>query len=124
MDALHPGGLDNEFVLLRKSGQAFGLFKMRPDLSQPGLARGWLYFRKQADYASDSIRKGFRAILKETGGQQAFKRLSIPVSHQEPGLAAFLEAVGFRQDGVLREALYLHGGYHDVAMYSILMDQL
>ncbi len=123
MDALHPKGLDPELILQRKNGDAFGLFKLRPDRI-PGLATGWLYMRDDADYASDAVRKGFKAILKETGGQQSIRRLIVPAAPWEQGLKDFLKAVGFGACGVQREALYLHGKYHDVTFYELLVEQL
>ena len=123
MDSLHPRGIEHELMLIRKNGEPFGLLKVRPE-RLAGCAQGWIYMRDEADYASEAIRKGFRAILKEAGGQQDIRRLSVPVSAKEKGLAAFLEAAGFRREGVLREALYLHGGYHEVAVYSVGVDSL
>jgi radical SAM protein with 4Fe4S-binding SPASM domain len=123
MDSLHPRGIDHELILIRKTGEPFGLLKIRPERIAQA-AGVWIYFRDEADYASDAIRRGFRAILKEAGGQHALRRLTVPVSPKERGLAAFLEAVGFVQEGVLREALFLHGEYHDVALYGIATDRL
>ena len=124
MEALHPGGVEQEFVLQRRSGEAFGLFKLRPERTMPGIVRAWLHFRSDKDYVLDANRKGFRAILKETSTSQMFKRLLVPVSHQEAALGTFLEAVGFTNAGVQREALYLHGRYHDVKIYTLTVDTL
>jgi len=118
MDSLHPRGIDHELVLVQRDGAAFGLFKIRPDRS-PGAAQAWIYMCDEAHYASQEVRKGFRTILTEAAKQQALRTLTVPVSPAEPGLGAFLEAVGFAKEGVLREALYLHGQYHDVTVYSI-----
>lgn len=117
MEALHPQGIEQELVLLHRDGTPFGLLKLRPD-RLPGNALGWLYMRKETDYASDTIRKGFRAILDEAGGQQAVRRVTVPVAPWEQGLAAFLEATGFTRQGAQREALYAHGRYHDVAVFT------
>ncbi len=123
MDALHPRPIETELILTRRNGEAFGLLRLRPELL-PGTATAWIFMRDPADYASDTVRKGFRAILKEAGGQQAIRRLMTPVSSKEAGLRAFLESAGFTQAGVQREALYLHGAYHDVAVYTIATDVL
>ena len=118
MDSLHPRSIDQEMILIRKDGSPFGLLKIRPE-HIPGAAMAWIYMRDEADYASDSIRKGFRAILKEVWGQQPIKRVLVPVSAHEPGLVAFLEAVGFKRAGALRQALFLHGKYGDVDIYGV-----
>jgi radical SAM protein with 4Fe4S-binding SPASM domain len=123
MDALHPRGIEQELLLVRKDGEPFGLLKVRPELSE-GIARAWIHMRNEGDYASDSIRKGFRAILKEASGQQAIRRLLVPVSAKERGLAGFLESVGFAHEGTLREAMYLHGVYHDITLYGIATNAL
>ena len=121
MDSLHPRGIDHELMLIRKDGTPFGLFKIRPERF-PGTATAWLYMRDEADYASEAVRKGFRAILQEAGGQQSIKRLTAPTSPNERDLQGFLEAIGFMRTGTQREALYLHGAYHDVTFYSAVLD--
>jgi len=123
MDSLHPRGIDQELMLLRKDGTPLGLFKVRPDRI-PGAAQAWVYLDDENDYAADTIRKGFRALLKEASGQQAIRRLTVPTAPWENALQTFLEAVGFTREGMLREALYLHGRYHDVTVFSIAADTL
>lgn len=118
MDALHPTGIDQEMILVKKSGSSFGLVKLRPE-REPGAAQAWVFMKDEADYASDEVRKGFRAILKEAGGQQSIRRLTIPAAAHETGLQAFLEAVGFTREGTLREALFVHDAYHDVHLFGI-----
>lgn len=120
MDALHPRGTEQELMLIRRNGEPFGLFKIRPE-PLPGAAQGWIYLHSEADYASESVRKGFRAIIEEAGAQQAVSRLTVSAAPHESGLRAFLEAVGFEHVGDMREALYLHGGYHDVAVYRLAL---
>ena len=123
MDALHPAGHDQEMVLIKKDGTAFGLIKLRPDRVQ-GAAQGWLYMHDEADYAADDVRKGFRALLKEAGGQQSIRRLVIPASAPETSLQKFLEGIGFGREGTLRESLFVHDTYHDVHLYGIATDRL
>jgi hypothetical protein len=123
MDSLHPRGIDQELVLLRKNGDPFGLLKVRPD-RLPGVAHAWLFMREETDYASDSVRKSFRAILREAGGQQAIKRLLIPAAQYETALQDFVAAIGGTREGILREALYSHGQYRDVSLFAITTDNL
>ncbi|HEO70786.1 MAG TPA: SPASM domain-containing protein [Candidatus Hydrogenedentes bacterium] len=124
MDSLHPQGVDQELMLLRKEGSPFGMLKLRPG-ELAGLAHGWVYMHDPADYASEAIRKGFRFILKEAAsGQDVFRQLLVPAGPSETALADFLRAVGFQQVGVCRDGLYLHGRYHDVALYAVQVDAL
>ncbi len=123
MDSLHPRGIEHEFMLLRKNGDPIGLLKIRPD-RVPGAAWAWIYLREEGDYAAEPIRRSFKAILKEAAGQQSVRRLLVPVTPSEPGLAEFLDAVGFAREGVQRDALYLHGAYHDVAICAAALDRL
>ena len=118
MDSLHPNKLEQELILTRRDGTPFGLFKLKP-APCPQTAQGALYMRDENDYAAESVRKGFRAILKEASAQQAVRALTIPAAVHEHALAAFLEALGFTRAGVQCEALYLHGAYHDVALYTL-----
>ncbi|MDZ4859361.1 MAG: SPASM domain-containing protein [Candidatus Hydrogenedentes bacterium] len=123
MDALHPSPGEQEMILIKKDGSAIGLIKLRPD-RLPGAAQGWLYLHNEVDYAADDVRKGFRALLKEAGGQQAIRRLTIPAAAYETGLQTFLEAIGFAREGTLRETLFVHDKYHDVHLYGIATDRL
>lgn len=123
MDALHPSGVDQEMILVKRGGEPFGLVKLRPE-REPGAAQAWVYMHEAADYAADDIRKGFRNILKEAGGQQSIRRLTIPAAVYEEELQRFLEAVGFRREGTLREALFVHDAYHDVHIYGISTAEL
>lgn len=124
MDSLHPRGIDQELVLIRKDGTPFGLLKVRPD-RMPGLALAWVYLCDEADYAAEGVRKSFRFILKEAGTQQqGLRRLIVPATPFEKPLETFLESVGFERAGVQREALYLHGAYHDVTLFAIGMENL
>lgn len=123
MDALHPSGVDQEMILIKKDGTALGLIKLKPDRT-PGAAQGWIYFHNEADYADDTVRKGFRALLKEAGGQQQIRRVTVPAGAYETGLQKFLEASGFTKEGTLREALFVHDAYHDVHLYGLSTDKL
>jgi len=122
MDALHPRPLEQELLVLRKSGAPFGLLRLRPDRF-PGVVQGWVYFRSPADYASSSVRKSFRFMLGEAAAQQDMRRLIVPVGPEDPGLADFLLATGFRHIGVQRESLYLHGQYRDLDLYLLEVRQ-
>ena len=122
MDSLHPRAYENELVLTRKNGTPFGLLKVRPD-RYPGTAHAWIYMRDEADYTSESIRTSFRTLLREMGNQHELHRLTVPAGPAEDALAAFLQAVAFRCEGIQREALYLHGRYHDVRTFGITLDR-
>ncbi len=118
MDALHPSGIEQEMILVKRTGESFGLIKLRPE-REPGAAQAWLYMHDPADYNADDVRKGFKAILKEAGGQQSIRRVTVPAADYEGDLQGFLEAVGFTREGALREALFVHDAYHAVHVYGI-----
>jgi uncharacterized protein len=118
MDALHPRGMDRELMLVRRNGEPFGLLKMRPDKT-PGLAHVSLFMRDERDFAADAVRKSFKTILKEVGGQQTFRRMMVPAAEHETALQGFLESLGFVREGTWRQALFLHGRYRDVHAYTI-----
>lgn len=130
MDSLHPQGVEQEMMLIRRDATPLGLLKLRPN-GFPNAAMVWVYLRKEADYADQDIRKGFRNLLKEAAGiqtdaagQSALRRIIVPALESEKGLQAFLEATGFEKAGVLREAVYIHRQRTAVALYAIDLDQL
>lgn len=117
MDSLHPRGYEHEFMIVQKNGTPIGLFRVRPELP-PGTATAYFWLRDSAGYADKAIQRSFREILSEAAGQQAIRRLLTPVSSFDAGLPIFLESIGFNPVGTQREALYLHGTYHDVDIYA------
>ncbi len=120
MDALHPQGQQQELMLIHRDGTPFGLFRVRPERVK-GAAEVAIYFRNEADYASDAVRKGIQTLIKQAGSQQELRRLTASVGTSETGLQQFLEALGFQKEGTLREALFLHDAYHDVHLYGITL---
>ncbi len=121
MDALHPRGIDQEFVIVRKNGRAMGLIKVRPDRF-PGTAQAWLYLRDPKDYANGRIQRSLAKLIEQAAGQQNIRRLLVPAGPKDEGLSALLEAADFTHAGNLRQALFLHGTYHDVALHSKTID--
>jgi uncharacterized protein len=118
MDALHPQGQQQELMLIHPDGTPFGLFRVKPERVK-GAADLAIYFRNDEDYGADRIRKGIQTLIKQAGGQQDLRRLTTSVTDAETGLQQFLEALGFKREGTLREALFLHDAYHDVHLYGI-----
>jgi radical SAM protein with 4Fe4S-binding SPASM domain len=121
MDSVHPRGYEHELVLVRKTGKPFGLLKIRPEHTQ-GTALAWIYFRDSKDYGVESVRTSFRRILNELAGQQTLRKLMIPVGPSDEGLADFLKGLDFQSGGVLREALFQHGAYHDVEVFTASLE--
>ncbi len=117
MDALHPRAIEQELVLLRKNGDPFGLVRLSPN-HLPGTANVGLYFRDEEDYANEGARRSFRHMLQEMAAQQGVQSLIAQAGPKEDALAEFLQAIGFDACGVQREALYLHGEYHDVRVFT------
>ncbi|MFP4172611.1 MAG: SPASM domain-containing protein [Candidatus Hydrogenedentota bacterium] len=116
MDALHSQMIEQEFMLIRRNGDPFGLFRVRPE-SISGAAMAWIWMAGETDYNASSVQKGFRALLKQASSQQEIQRVAIPVLRREAPLAGFLQALDFEHAGVIREAVYLHGAYEDVDLY-------
>ncbi|HDP34431.1 MAG TPA: GNAT family N-acetyltransferase [Candidatus Hydrogenedentes bacterium] len=118
MDALHPRGMEQEFVLTRPNGAPCGLLRARPATTIRGLAWAWLYMRDKKAYEESGVRRALRTLLTEMKRSQQLAQILTPVTSAETGLATCLEALGFKRLGVRRQALYLHGKYHDVSIYS------
>ncbi len=123
MDAAHPSLDVQEMVLTKTDGTAFGLVRLQPEMLD-GVVRARVYLRHEADYADESIRKGFRGLLKEALGHQSLRRALAPAGAHDASLRSFLEGSGFTRIGVEREGLYLHGRYLDVWHYEAVSDEL
>ena len=120
MDALHPQSFEQEMVLTRRDGTPFGLLRLAPGRTLETADVG-LFMRDEADYASEDIRQGFKLALGEAGKEQNLRNVIVRALEQEAGLRAFLEALGFVHVGIMREAVYLHGGYYDLHVYALSM---
>lgn len=119
MDALHPMGLEHELVVTKKDGTPIGLFKIRPT-KEKGAGVAWLYIHDARLYESDDVRKGFRTLLEQAHGLYGVRCVLMPAAERETGLQTFLNAVGFEKIGVQRDALYVHGAYHDIGLFRIV----
>ncbi len=121
MDALHPQGVDQEFMLVRRSGEPLGLFRVRP-AALPHTAEAWLWLRNEEDYTDGGVRSGLQNLLKEASQQQAISRVTVPALQRETGLNALMRALDAEHAGTIREGCFLHGGYEDVQVYLLRLD--
>ena len=118
-DALHPRPWLMELALIRPGNdRPIGLLRLMPH-RLPATLWALLYLRNPADYAHSGTRRGLRDLLDATLRDRAVRGILVPVGPWDEGLAACLEAIGFTRLGALREALFLHGGYHDVAVFAL-----
>jgi len=119
MDSLHPRTLEQEFMLLRKTGEPMGLMRLRP-ATLPGSAMLWLYLHAgERAYGDDTVRRSFKFLLEEACKQQALASILVPVGPFDVGLEGFLESVGFSPCGTQRSSLYLRGMEHDVGIWIL-----
>lgn len=116
MDSIHPRGIEQELMAVSRRGEPIGLLKIRPE-PRTNLARVWVYLRDSRHYADPGLRRSFGRILAEAAGHEAFSTLLAAAGPGDPGLGAFLEALGFQHAGTEREALFLHDAYHDIELY-------
>ena len=92
---------------------------MRP-VPLPGTMMLWVHFRNNSDYTDASIQKSFRSIIDElTEQSNDIKTVITPVAPGDADLDTFLSALGFIKTGTQREALYLHGKYSDITLYTL-----
>jgi hypothetical protein len=126
MQALHPSGNEVEMILTQRDGTPSGLLRIQPGALE-GAAMAWLYLRKPAYYESGDFRKGLRFLFQQAGNAGSLSgagALLIPAGPQEAGLRGLLESLGAARAGAQREALYLHGTYHDVDLYLLKLSAL
>ena len=116
-DSLHPRDYENELIILGKNRAPAGLLKVRPERFSQA-ARVWIYLHRTTDYADHALQKAFQSLLADLGARQSIRRITVPVGPKEADLGTFLQRVGFIREGVEREALYLHGQYHDVCIFG------
>lgn len=120
MDSLHPRGIEQELMIVSKRNEPLGLLKLRPE-PKTSISRVWFFLADPAGYGESGLRKSFGHILKEAAGQAPFSTLITAVGPGDPGLAGFLEALGFNHIGSERAALFVHDAYHDLEIYALRM---
>ncbi len=122
MDALHPQGADQEFMLMRRDGgQPMGLLRVRL-AAVPETADAWLWLKDEKDYTDSGVQKGLQHLLKEASQQQAISRVTVPALERETGLNVLMSALNAEHAGTVREGCYLHGAYEDVQIYLLRLD--
>jgi RimJ/RimL family protein N-acetyltransferase len=120
MDSLHPRGIEQELMIVSRRNEPLGLLKLRPE-QRLGMARVWFFLKDPAGYGDSGLRKSFGHILKEAAGQTTFSTLVAAAGPGDPGLAEFLESLGFTRAGTERQALFVHDAYRDVEVYTLRM---
>jgi len=118
MDSLHPRDYEQEYVITRANGTAFGLLRIRPD-KLPGTAWAWLYFRDPEDKQAAAALKAMRRVLLEAGTAQGIHTVLLPTGPKDTGLAGLLDRSGLLRGGSLRDALYLHGAWYPVGIHRL-----
>ncbi|MBI1320851.1 MAG: SPASM domain-containing protein [Candidatus Hydrogenedens sp.] len=122
MDAVHPLPFEQELVVIDAKGDALGLLRLRPD-AIAGLATAWVFLHNPLHYAAGSVRRGFKALLREIAKQDTgIRRVRVPTGPKDEALRGFLAAAGFEPLGSQREALYLHGAYHPVEWLGLTLE--
>lgn len=121
MDSLHPRGIEQELMIVSRRNEPLGLLKLRPE-PRLNAARLWIFLADPAGYGDNGLRKSFREIIAQASGTADLSSLIAPAGPGDPGLGAFLEAVGFKRVGTERQALFLHDAWHDLDIYALRRD--
>ncbi len=120
MEALHPRENVRFFILHEGDERPIGVVRIEPHVL-PGTLQLSLYVHPADLYRRRAFQRSIRGVLQQLTLSYAatgIRRLLIPAADHEEELKRFLAAVGLQPAGVLREALFLHGRYHDVQVFE------
>ncbi len=68
-------------------------------------------------------REAARLIIEHGFGQLNLHRIYCGTSEENIGMQKLADALGFKQEGILREAMFKNGGYKNIFLYGILKDE-
>ncbi|HWX95917.1 MAG TPA: GNAT family protein [Solirubrobacteraceae bacterium] len=78
------------------------------------------YWLAQGEEGSGTMTQAVSALVDHAFGEWRLNRVEIRVDVENVRSRALAERLGFQQEGTLRQAMRLDGGYHDDALYAML----
>lgn len=120
---MYPGPMPRElYFLIEKEDQPIGMVALQ----------NIKWYNRKAEITIVIVpkfqKRGFGTqalsfIMEFAFHQLNFHRLEAEVYDYNQGSIRLLEKLGFTKEGVLREAKYADGKYHDIIRYGILKDE-
>lgn len=78
------------------------------------------YWLKESLQGTGIVTKSAKRLIEYTFSNMNINRIIIKVRNENDKSKAIPIRLGFKKEGVLREALYHSGRYHDVVLFSLL----
>ncbi|MFP4458158.1 MAG: GNAT family N-acetyltransferase [Candidatus Zixiibacteriota bacterium] len=117
---VHPGDISREVRFkIEKNGEVVGEASIH-DIRWYN-RKGTLSIILAKEYHGMGIgKKASLAIMQHAFDAMNFHRLEAEAVEYNPKSKNLLEALGFRKEGIMREAKYFEGKYHSVIKFGIL----
>jgi RimJ/RimL family protein N-acetyltransferase len=124
-DALHrssedPASLAPRFVVELKAGRTpigvVGYFNSYTALDSIDV---WYVITLLEERGKGYGKEAVRLLVDYVFAHTTVERVGATSDVENPGSTGLLRSLGFRDEGVLKRALYHHGGWHDVAIFGI-----
>ena len=115
-----PASLAARYIVERRSdGRSIGMvghYTAHPVLS---IVDVWYVLGDPAARGQGFGREAVGLLVTELFRTLTVERIGATCDDENVPSARLLEGLGFRQEGLLRSALFHHGGWHDVRVYGI-----
>ena len=111
-----------EFMMLDRDNQPLGVVRLRPNVPWRN-AEIAILFSDPELLAKKSTRTAARTMLRNLFKVQGLNRLFAYSMVSEPEYNELYEAIGFQEEGTIRDCIWHRGTFHDVKVFGLLADE-
>lgn len=107
-------------VIQVEGGDAIGLMGLRGISTRSRRAEIWMNLADKTPERVNHGRDALAALTRHAFEGMNLNRLWTEAAVQQHALQSIFEEIGFRREGILREAFYRRGGYRDTCVMGLL----
>ncbi len=105
-----------------KSDKIIGLIEYHKANYYTGLEAGYIIYKK-GDRGKGYLSEAFKIFTSFLFGIKNIPRLYLHIVPDNIPSIKLAEKTGYKKEGVMRNAVFIRGRYHDFAFYSILREE-
>jgi RimJ/RimL family protein N-acetyltransferase len=105
-----------------KSNKIIGLLEYHKANYYTGLEAGYIIYRKN-DRGKGYMSEAFKIFTSFIFGCKNIPRIYLHIVPENIASIKLAEKVGYKREGVMRDAVYIRGRHHDFAFYSMLKEE-
>lgn len=114
---------DKEFIIEKKDGTKIGLVTYFMVKGGPYNFLEIGYYMILSERKKGYCTEAVKLFIDYLFLSQALERIQATTDSRNIASRRVLEKVGFREEGIIRKALFMRGSYVDISLFSILRDE-